>query len=147
MASRLNVVFDPDEDKDRDLESIIDHRTVCSTLELLVKYSTGNGVEDEEWHPIGLFKDEDPHAVAQYVMTADLGRIENGIQRRWARNFLRSLKVTLRRMRRTCNGTFTARTFEPTAKRPTRGSHLNRKQRISMRKAQKKNGSSKPRPD
>ena len=147
MASRLNVVFDPDEDKDRDLEAIVDHRTVCSTLELLVKYSTGDGVEDEEWHPIGLVKDEDPHAVAQYVMTADLGKVETGIQRRWARNFLRSLKVTLRRMRRTCNGTFAARTFNPTAKRPTRGPHLSRKQRILMRRAQKQNGSSKPKPD
>ncbi len=84
--------------------------------------------------------------MAQYVMTADLGRIENGIQHRWAHNFLRSLKVTLRRMHRTCNSIFTARTFEPTAKRPTRGPHLNRKQSISMRKAQKKNGSPKPRP-
>ena len=143
MASRLNVVFDPDEDKDRDLDSIIDHRTVCSTLELLVKYSTGNGSMDEEWHPIGLVKDEDPHAVATYVMNTDLGQVMNGIQRRWARNFLRSLKVTLRRMRRTCNRTFEARTFNPTAKKPTRGSHLTRKQRRSMRKLQKQKGSSK----
>jgi hypothetical protein len=143
MASRLNIVFDCDEDKDRDLDSIIGHRIVCRTLELLVKYSTGNGAQDEEWHPIGLVKDEDPHAVASYVMANDLGSTENGIQRRWARNFLRSLKVTLRRMRRTCNDTFDSRTFVSNPKRPTCGSHLNLKQRISMRKAQKQDGSSK----
>ena len=145
MAARLNVVFDPDEEKDRDLDCILGHRYVMNVLELCVKYTTGTGPEDEEWHPIGMIKDEDPHAVATYCLNTDLGPIETGKQRRWARNFMRSLKVTLRRMRRTCCRTFEARTFVPNPKRPTRGPHLNSKKRYSMRKAQKKTGATKPR--
>ena len=143
MASRVNVVFDTDEDSDRDLESIIDHRYVSNTLELLVKYSTGNRDEDVEWHPIGLVKDEDPHAVAQFVLNTDLGPVETGKHRRWARAFLRSLKVTLRRMRRVCNRSFDSRTYVPNPKRPTRGAHLNHKQKVAMRRAQKAKGKAK----
>ncbi len=100
-AAQLNFVLDPDEEKDRDFDSIVDHRYICNVLELCVKYSTGHSSEDKEWHPIGLVKDEDPHAVAQYVLHNDLVQVETGKQRRWACNFMRSLKVTLRRMRRT----------------------------------------------
>ena len=146
MASRVNVVFDPDEDHTCDLESIEDHRSLNGVLELLVKYSTGDSEDDHEWHPIGLIKDEDPHAVANYVLTNDLGSVDNGIQRRWARSFMRALKTTLRRMRRTCNGTFSSRTFVPNPKRPTRARHLSRRQKISMRRAEIDKGRSKPRP-
>jgi len=37
MAARVNVVFDPDEDRTRDLESIEDHRSLNGVLELLMK--------------------------------------------------------------------------------------------------------------
>ena len=143
MAARINVIFDADEDKSRDLQLVLGHRYVSNVLELLVKYSTGNGVEDEEWHPIGLVKDEDPHAVAQYVLHNDLGPVETGKHRRWARAFLRSLKVTLRRMRRVCTRSFESRTFVPNPKKPTRGPHLSYQQKFSMRRAQKTQGASK----
>ena len=42
-------------------------------------------------------QDEDPHAVAKYVMNTDLGTILNGKYRRWARKFLRSLRRAMSR--------------------------------------------------
>ena len=79
-----------------ELEAIEDHRHMSGILELLVSYKTN----ETSWHPIDLVKYDDPQAVAQYVLQNDLGRISNGKHRRWARAFLRSLKRTIRRMKR-----------------------------------------------
>ena len=80
-------------DDELDLDAIVNNRYLNGILELEVMYTTG----DCEWHPISLVQDEDPHAVANYVMKTDLGTILNGKYRRWARKFLRSLRRAMRR--------------------------------------------------
>jgi len=145
LASQINGVYDADADTSRDIEAIINHRYTSGMLELEVSYSTGHETRnkkwypDKEWHPISLVKNEDAQAVANYVLHNDLGKVMNGLERRWARAFLRALRVTLRRMSRV--GTlFESKTHEPNPEQPSRGPKLSRKRKIRMRRAEKKKG-------
>ena len=97
VASHLNVQLDGKDDYlAAELDTIVDDRYLAGVLELQVRYTNG----DLSWHPIDLIKNEEPQAVANYVLSNDLGMVSNGIHRRWARSFLRALKRTLRRMKR-----------------------------------------------
>ena len=99
---------------DRDeLHSILGHRFIAGILEMQVSYETG----DLEWHLLELVKDVDVHAVANYVLTNDLGKLSNTKHRRWARAFLRSIKRTIRRLRRSHFFGFVATTHFPTPKK------------------------------
>ena len=110
VFSLLNDVFDPDNQCNReDLDSILEHRFLAGVLELKVSYTTGS----IEWHPIKLVKDVDAQAVANYILTNDLGPISNGQHRGWARAFLRSL----RRLRHSSVLSFEATTFYPNPKK------------------------------
>ena len=82
-------------------------------LKLSVEYSDDKIV----LHPIALFKDQDPHATAQYILDHDFGKNLNGQHRRWARAFLRSLRCTLRRLRRTTFLGYSATTYNPSPKK------------------------------
>ena len=82
-------------------------------LKLSVEYSDG----ETAWHPIALVKDQDPQATAQYILDHDFGKILNGQHRRWARAFLRSLRCTLRRLRRTTFLGYSATTYNPSPKK------------------------------
>ena len=82
-------------------------------MELSVEYSDG----DTAWHPIALVKDQDPQATTQYIMDNNFGKILNAQHRRWARAFLRSLRCTLRRLRRTTFLGYTATTYNPSPKK------------------------------
>ena len=61
-----------------ELKTITDHRYLVGMLELKVEYTNG----EKSWHPIGLIKDEDPHEVANYVLSNDIGPVSNGTHRR-----------------------------------------------------------------
>jgi len=114
MASNVNNVFDPDNQCNREeLDYIIEHRFLAGVLELKVSYTTGS----IKWHPIKLVKDVDAQAVANYILINDLGPISNEQHRRWARAFLRSLRRTLRRLRRSSVLIFEATTFYPNPKK------------------------------
>ena len=67
-------------------------------LELQIQYSTGDDYYDDfEWHLIGLVKDEDPYAVAKYVINNNFGDVHSNKQHRWDRALLRSVRRTIRR--------------------------------------------------
>ena len=122
MADRVNRHFNEDEGQ-RDIEAITDHRLAGGVLELQIKYATGDHpYDDYEWHPIGLVKDEDPYAVAKYVINNDFGDIHTSKQHRWARALLRSVRQTIRRRRRVDDlfGGFSSRTFVSTPDEPSR---------------------------
>ena len=77
-TAHLNVVFDQDNAESTCyLESILDHHYISSVLELCCKYSTGNTIQDEEWHPLSMVQDEDHYMVAQYILATDFGQIQN----------------------------------------------------------------------
>ena len=52
--------------------------------------------------------------MANYILSNDIGTVCNNIHNRWARLFLRSLRLILRRLRRTDILGFEATTFNPT---------------------------------
>ena len=84
IATHVNTVFDQGDDYlAAELHSITNHRCLAGVLEFKVEYSNG----DLSWHPIDLVKDEDPHAVANYIIKNDLGPVYNNIHNRWARLF------------------------------------------------------------
>ena len=58
-----------------------------------------------------MIKDEDPRAVSSYVLSNDLGPISNGKHCRWARLFISSLKLTLRKLKRNSFEGFELTTF------------------------------------
>ena len=114
VVSQLNTVFDECDDYlAAELQSISDHRFTTGVLELQVIYTD----DTSSWHPIDLIKDEDPQAVANYILRNDLGHVSNKMYGRWARFFLRSLKRTLRRLRRSSFFGFQSTSFEPTPKK------------------------------
>ena len=92
-----------------ELKSITDHRYLSGVLELQVEYTDG----ELSFHPIDMVKNEDPHAVANYIINNDLGKECNKIHNRWARLFLRSLRRTLRRLCQSDILGFEATTFNP----------------------------------
>jgi hypothetical protein len=105
LAQQVNNFFNSDNpaeefDSDFSIVRIVSHRCVDGILELEVEYSSG----DKEFHPIALLKEEDPHAVAEYVLRTDLGRHLNTIHRRWARSFLRVVRRAMRRLFRVNHG-------------------------------------------
>ena len=69
-----------------ELEAIVDDRYLVGALELQVPCTN----RDPSWHPIDLVKDDEPHAVANYVLSNVLGIVSNGIHHRWARSFARA---------------------------------------------------------
>ena len=140
MADRVNIHFNDDE-RQRDIEAITDHRIAGGVLELELKYATGDDSHDDyEWHPIGLVKDEDPYAVAKYVMNNDFGSIHTSRQHRWARALLRSVRQTIRRRRRVDDlfGGFTSQTFVPTPDEPSRPKNVSPNVWKRTRRAEKK---------
>ena len=139
MAARVNAHFD-DEVPQRDVEAITDHRVNGGILELELKYRTGGTNKDYEWHPIGLVKDENPYAVAQYVLKNDFGDIHSSKQHRWARALLRSVRQTIRRRRRVDDGfgSFHSKSFDPTPVTPSWTSDMTSDERKRIRRAEKK---------
>ena len=79
-----------------ELAAIVAHRFLPGILEVQVEYTNG----DTSWHPIELIKNEDPCAIADYVINNDLGKIPNGKHRRWARTLLCTLRQTFKRLHR-----------------------------------------------
>ena len=142
MATALNV---SQEDKEFtsdpfELEAIEDHRHVSGVLELKVSYKTAYKDNDTSWHPIDMVKHEDPQAVAQYILANDLGKISNGIHRRWARAFLRSLKRTIRRMKRVAFLELEASSYDPNPSKKA----CSRRAKRHARKANAKDAVHKP---
>ena len=140
MADRVNLHFNDDESQ-RDIEAITDHRLAGGVLELQIKYATGDHYYDDyEWHPIGLVKDEDPYAVAKYVINNDFGNIHSSTQHRWARAMLRSVRQTIRRRRRVDDlfGGFSSQTFVPTPAEPSRPKDVPPNVWKRIRRAEKK---------
>ena len=136
IASNVNNFFDDSDDYlSAELKSITDHRYLNGILEFEVQYTDG----ETEWHPIDLVQDDDAYAVATYVLTHDLGPISNSKHRRWARSFLRSLRHTIRRMRRSnyMDG-FRAETYHPTPKK-ARSRRSVKARRAAERSEEKKN--------
>ena len=123
VVTQINTIFDEKDDYlAAELVAITDNRITTGILELLVEYSNG----ETTWHPIEMIKCEDPQAVAQFVLSNDLGHTSNQRYGQWARLFLRSLKRTLRRLRRSSILGFTATTYNPSPKklRSRRGKSL-----------------------
>ena len=88
VSLQINGVYDANTDSSQDVKAIINHHYTSGMLELEVSYGTGWTRSDKEWHPISLVKSEDPQAVANYVLHNDLGMMNNGLERWWARAFL-----------------------------------------------------------
>ena len=121
LISQLNNEMDDTDDFQRvELDAIISHRITNGILELAVKYTDGI----YSWHPIELCITEDAQAVANYVLISDLGKTNNDRYGRWARKFLRSLKRTLRRLRRCNFFGFTSSSYRLSSKRCRRGKEL-----------------------
>ena len=117
IASQINTQLDETDDVlSAELHLIADHRYLSGIIELQVKYTNG----DLSWHPMDLIKDEDPQAVALYVLSNDLGKVSNGIHRRWARSFLRALKRTIRRIKKVDFYHIESSTFDPTVSKKAR---------------------------
>ena len=134
--AHLNVIFDQDDAENTcDLKSILDHRYISSVLELCCKYSIGNTIHDEEWHPLSLVQDEDPYTVSQYVLATDFGTIQNGKLCCWAQAFLCSLKKTLRKLKQVDWNGFCASTFFPTPCHPQFCSRQSRQSLLKCRDA------------
>ena len=96
IAKQSNVaIIRTDDYLATEIKVITGHRYLKDILELKVEYTHG----EQSCRPIGLINDEDPHTVANYVLSNDLGPVSNGIHRRWAHLLIRSLKLTLRRLR------------------------------------------------
>ena len=80
---------------DSDLHAILGHRYVTGKLELHVEYSTG----EAEYLPYDLVLDDDPLAVAQYILDSPLSKNKaEASLARWARAFLRGVQKTVRRL-------------------------------------------------
>ena len=92
-----------------ELKFILNHRYLASILEFELEYDNG----EISWHPLDLVKDEDSHTYARYILGNDLGSISNGIHMYWARDFLRSLKRTMCRLKRTDYLGFDATSYKP----------------------------------
>ena len=139
MAERVCQHFNDDEST-RDIEAITDHRIAGGVLELQIKYSTGDDYYDDyEWHPIGLVKDEDPYAVAKYVINNNFGDVHSSKQHRWARALLRSVRQTIRRRRRVDDlfGGFSSRTFVCSPDEPSRPKDMPQREWKRIRRAEK----------
>ena len=77
-------------------DKITDHRYLNGILELQIRYPDG----ETSWVSLEKAKKDQPRKVADYVLSADLGKVSNGIHRRWARAFLRSMRRFVRRMKK-----------------------------------------------
>ena len=84
-------------------------RSFNGVLEFKAGYTNG----DDQWNHIELIKNEEPHTTASYIIINDLGTILNMPNGRWARLFLRSLKIILRRLRHSEFPGFEATTCNP----------------------------------
>jgi hypothetical protein len=82
---------------------------MAGILEFHLEYTNG----ETSWNPITVVKDEDPHATANYIIGSALGPVSNRIHERWTHTFLKSLKRTLRRLRRCEFDGFDATTYNP----------------------------------
>ena len=110
IAKQLNVAIDRTYDYlADDLKLITYHRYLVDILELKVEYTHGK----QSWYPIGLVMNKDPRAVSNYIISNNLGPVSNGTHRCWARLFIRSLKLTLRRLKRTSFEGFESTKFTP----------------------------------
>ena len=117
IVTDLNNQFDRGDDAlPVELDYIIDHRYVAGVLELQVSYTDGS----KSWHPLSLIKTEDPSAIADFVLNNDLGKVSNGIHRRWARAYQRSLRRAIRRLRRVHFFGFESTTYRPSKKKNSR---------------------------
>ena len=103
---------------------------MAGILKLQVEYSNG----ETSWHPIDLINSEDPHAVANYVIINDMGKVSNGIHRRWARAFLRVLRRTIKRLRRIQSSGFESTIYDPLPKK----AHSRRAKRARRAQAEAK---------
>ena len=139
VATDLNNQFDNEEESNLDptIDKVTSHRYLSGVLELKVHFS--NGITS--WLSLDRVKDVNPKIVADYVMATDLGEVSNGIQRRWARAFLRSLRRTIRRMRMVNPSGLNA--FSDNIKSPSQSSlHRKTRARRGGTKASKKKSKS-----
>ena len=81
-----------------------------------------------------LIKDGNPHCVAVYVLNNDLGKISNGIHRRWGRTFLRALKRTIRRMKQVDFSFIESSTYAPVVSKKARRQQAKRARRAQAEK-------------
>ncbi len=96
-AHHINQYFSPDEDDFEYYDDILSHRWVDGVLELEVLYSTG----ESEFLIYDLVLDLDPLAVAHYIKRSSLGNDKATLKyARWARNFIRDVHRTMRRITR-----------------------------------------------
>ena len=111
LITDLNTQLDLAEEDDTDpkVDSIISHRYLEGVLEANVCFNDGI----TSWVNMDVVKNENPKLVADYVMSTDLGMVSNGIWRRWARAFLRSIRLAIRRLRKTHIFGFGSSTHEP----------------------------------
>ena len=75
VAAQLNKVFDESDDYlSSEIVSLLNHRYAAGILKFKTEYYNGY----KQWHHIDLVKDEESHAVSNYVLKYDLGPIYNG---------------------------------------------------------------------
>ena len=104
----MNTVFDDtDGYLSPELKAIIYHKSSNGVLYFKVEYTNG----DVQCYSTDLVKDKDPYTAAIYIITNNLGITRNMTEGRWACLFLRSLKITLRRLRRSDSLGFDVSTF------------------------------------
>ena len=109
LVQDLNVHEDQEEENPPDdlVRRIKDHRYLNGILELKCILRDGTTT----WMDLSAVKSTTPLVLAHYVLEANLGKVSNGIHRRWARAFLRSLRNAERRQRRTKVNGFTSASF------------------------------------
>lgn len=78
--------------------------------------------------------------MAQYVLANKLGKISNGQHRRWARAFLRSLKRTIRIMKRVAFQELEVSSYNPNSSKKA----CSRRAKRQARKAQARDAIHKP---
>ena len=115
IATDLNNQFDNEEESELDptMDKITAHKYLSGILHLNVLFSNGN----LSWISVDKVKDINPKIVADYVMATDLGEVSNGIERRWVRAFLCSLRRTTRRLKKVDFKGFNSSTYDLTPHR------------------------------
>ena len=98
LVADLHNQFDEEDESDSILrfDKITAHRYLNGILELQIRYPD----DETSWVSLEQAKNDQPRKVAHYVLSADLGKVSNGIHRRWARAFLRSMRRFVRRMKK-----------------------------------------------
>ena len=136
MAEDVNQHFQPEEDEgEGEIHSITGFRWVDGIFELKVKFTCRNA----EYLPINLVRDNEPMAVAEYILSSNIGtgpQADN--YRRWARWFMREVKRTLQRLHFIHTTPVSSRTVLLLSRRATMPGSIEAGQETKRQKTNKK---------